>query len=233
MGNEVFTDEKIDVHRAKRQYSNALKKFERECSILAQNHQYILKFLRACCLGQTVTNKQKKKIGEKRLLKYIGFLPKINFWLHNRDFKYISMEEMEDFIFRVENNSLELIKKGNITEVHYAEETRRDIKLCLRKFYKWLLGEATYFPKIVAWIDTHVQNKPPASLLLNELRRSVNFATCVRDKAMVWVLFETGPRAEEFLNIRYKEAEDKICGMMRRDLPRSYLIQAHGLVANN
>ena len=187
--NNYNTDAKIDVHKAKKSYLVALDRFQKDDEISQINKNHILKYLRECSLGKTVSDKQKKKIHEKRLLKYIYTLPKISYWLDHKDFKQIATAEMEDFICRLEQNALKVRKNGILQPVTYADWSRRDIKVCLRKFYKWLLGEGKYFPELVSWIDTHIDKTPPPSLSLEEIRKCVEYTQSTRGKALVWTLF--------------------------------------------
>lgn len=202
-------DEKIDVHRARANYAEAVVRLKSDASLSEVNRAYILDYLNACSLGRTVLNSQKKKIREKRLLKYLYTLRRISHWLDDKDFRQISQAEMESFVSRLEENRLSVLKDGTPVPVCYAEWSRRDIKVTLRKFYKWLLGEGRQFPSLVSWIDTHIDKGAPSSLSLDEVRRCAEHASSIRNKALVWMLFETGARAEEFLNIRLKHVDDR------------------------
>jgi integrase len=78
---------------------------------------------------------------------------------------------------------------------------------CTKKFYRWVEGSKEY-PEKVSWIKTGVKKnrekltnlptKEDIELLIN--------ATCnVRDKALVSVLYESGCRIGELLNVRLKD----------------------------
>ena len=193
-------DQKIDVHKAKRNYEIALERLKRDTTICEENRFYILDYLSACNLGKTIFEKQKKKIKEKRLLKYLYTLQSINKWLGNKDFKQITQQEIESFITLLEGNKLTVLNEGIPTSVNYAAWTQRDYKVCLRKFYKWLLGQGRHFPGIVSWIDTTIDKKAPPSLSLDEIKKCADYSSSFRGKAICYTLFETGARAEEFLN---------------------------------
>jgi site-specific recombinase XerD len=219
----IETDEKIDVHRIKRSYEIALERFKRDTTICKENKFYILDYLNACNLGKTIFEKQKKKIREKRLLKYLYTLQNINKWLGNKDFKQITQQDIESFITLLEGNKLTALNQEAPTTVTYAAWTQRDYKMCLRKFYKWLLGEGRQFPSLVSWIDTTIDKTAPPSLSLDEIKKCVDYASSIRGKAICWTLFETGARAEEFLNIRLKHAEDKGSHfVVRIDYPKTF-----------
>ena len=201
--------QKIDVHKTTARYEQAFASFEHDQTICAENRRHILDFLNACQLGKTVFGREKKRINERRLLKYLYTLRRINEWLGNKDFKAITQTEMEHFIARVDRNALDKTVQGITGPMSYADWTRRDIKVCIKKFYKWLLGDGRQFPDIVAWIDTYIRDRAPPCLTLEEVRRCVDHATTVKGKALLWTLFESGTRAEELLNVRLAHIKDK------------------------
>lgn len=197
---------KIDVHRCAQAYVRRLENLEQDKSISEVNKRYILEFVRACHLGKTIFTRQRKRIQEKRLLKYLYLLPRVSSWLGNEDLKKVTQPAMDRFISHIDANALTDADSQSIT---YSAWTRRDIKVCVKKFYKWLLGNGKQYPDLVAWIDTSITEPPPGSLSVDEIRKCSEFASTAKGKALVWTLFETGARAEEFLNIRVGHAEDK------------------------
>lgn len=88
--------EKIDVYGRKHEYEMALAKFKQESNVCAVKKEYILEFLRDCQLGKTVLKRQKKRIKEKRLLKNLQTLKRLNQWFMDKDFKRVTQKEMED-----------------------------------------------------------------------------------------------------------------------------------------
>lgn len=199
----------IDVHNSKLRYQKAIEIYKKSNEGYGKNRQYILGFLNDCQLGKTVLHRAKKMIKPNRLLKYLYSLRQIEKHL-SKDFKHVNQKEMEKFIRKVDSNSLGFYaKNGKLVPREYTEWTRHDIKITLKKFYKWLLGSNTDYPKIVSWIDTHVIEKDPPALTYDEIKTMVDYARDQMKKAMTWALFETGARASEFLNIRLRHITDK------------------------
>ena len=199
----------IDVHNIVVKYKVARDRFRQSNEILETNKKYILDFLDDCQLGKTVIGRAKKRIKPNRLTKYLSTLKQIARHL-KKDFKAISQKEMEDFITKVDSNSLgHITSNGGHINREYTEWTRRDIKVTLKKFYKWLLGANIEYPKIVSWIDTHIKESDPPALSIDEIRTMAEYANGIRGKALIWSLFETGARASEFLNIRIGNAVKK------------------------
>jgi hypothetical protein len=170
----------IDVHNSAECYERELARLHRDEGISAENKQIIVEFLNACQLGKTILGREKKRLGEKRLLKYLYALRRINEWLGNKDFRAVQQQEMEAFISRVERNAL--LVKGRVHA--YTDWTRRDIKVCVKKFYKWLLGGGVQYPPLVSWIDTHIKDEAPPCLSIDEVRRLVEHTSCAKANAI-------------------------------------------------
>ena len=190
--------EKIDVHKSRHNYEKELARLHREEKICAANKQIIFDFLNACQLGKTIIGREKKKLGEKRLVKYLYALRRINEWLGNKNFRDIAQVDMEAFISCVERNALCVGGRAHT----YTEWTRRDIKVCVKKFYKWLLGGGLQYPALVSWIDTHIKEDAPESLSMKEVRKLAEHAPSREMKALVWCLFETRARVSHEIIVR-------------------------------
>ncbi len=112
-------------------------------------------------------------------------------------------------------------KKANRTEIEKAmakietydlsHETKRNIKVVVKSFYKHTIGEDIYYPKHVAWIKTTVnKNKkilPEDILDEEEIMKLLDAATNTRDRAIIALLFDTGIRAGELLALRKKDID--------------------------
>jgi len=195
--------EKIDIHGIDDRYERALKKLEKDKSILLVNKELILKFLKDAELGKTVKNREKKKIHSGRCLKYLVFLKKLSRWL-NKDFDKIMQEDMEALILDIEKDRIRTIKGKPFTE-----SSKVDIKKIIRKFYKWLLGNNDHYPEIVDWIDTYDKVPEVSALMRWEVEKMVERAKNTRDKALIMLLFDSGARPEEFLNLRLDDVKIK------------------------
>lgn len=199
---KIGNSREIDVHNTEAKYRSGRESLIRSDEMLESNKNYILDFLDDCQLGKTVIGRAKKRIKPNRLTKYLSTLKQIARHL-KKDFKDITQKDMEEFITKVDSNSVGYVKaSGDHIPRDYTEWTRRDIKVTLKKFYKWLLGDNIEYPKIVSWIDTHIKEADPPALNFEEIRAIADHANGVRGKALIWALFETGARASEFLNIR-------------------------------
>ena len=109
----------------------------------------------------------------------------------DKDAKKVTQTEMEDLVVK-------------ITKSQRAEISKNRIKMTLKSFYKWLYGDDVS-PKIVKWIkiDKSVSNKLPEELLTEEdIASLLNECKNQRDKAIIALLWDTGMRVGELLNLR-------------------------------
>lgn len=83
-------------------------------------------------------------------------------------------------------------------------------KTCVKPFFKWLLNpdpDSDEYPAVVKWMkckQPKVDNDryvPSRAAIL----RMISAAECQRDRAMMFVLLESGARAGEFIRIRIKD----------------------------
>ena len=91
----------------------------------------------------------------------------------------------------------------------YATITRGKIKLCLKTFYRWLLGgEGKEYPSLVGWIsiDMDKHRKLPEDMLTeDDVRRLLEACLNPRDRGMIALLWDTGARIGEILGMRVKD----------------------------
>jgi len=199
--------QKRDIHNREEQFVKAKIQLEENQIIIQENRDFILQFIRDCRLGKTLKNRQKKSIGVARCLKYIQILKRISNWL-NKPFDRVTQSDMENLIESLENDKYKYnykTKDGKVLKTcNYAHSTKLDYKKTIRKFYKWLLGNNTYYPELVDWIDTFEIVKEVPALTREEVEKLTNSAN-TRDKAIIMFLFDSGARIEEALNVRIKD----------------------------
>lgn len=117
-------------------------------------------------------------------------------------------------IVRVVNkiNVLKRSKKSTVKNTQgitiLSLSTREKIKTSIKKFYKYLLGKGTYFPEVVAWVKPKMPRKTlvKEELLSEEdVTKLLEHAKCLRDRAIISLLFEGGMRIGELLRIRLRD----------------------------
>lgn len=98
---------------------------------------------------------------------------------------------------------------GFVETQKWSAWTKHDYKVILRKFFKWLRNSKDY-PDEVSWIKApYPKNTLRANQLLTEeeIKRMVEVATNPRDKAFIFILYESGCRIGELLTVRIKDVE--------------------------
>ena len=197
---------KKDIHNRIKSFKLTLEKLQNEDFPIPKNQELILDFIRDCRLGKTVKNKQKKIIGEARCLKYIHLLKKLSAWL-NKPFNEVTQKDIEIVIENLENDKYQYsikLKSGKTISKPLAHSTKLDYKKALIKFYKWLYGHNRNVPELVDWIDTYDIVKEIPALRREEIEKLASSVN-IRDKTIIMCLFDSGARAEEFLNIKISD----------------------------
>jgi|GEM_PF-833519 len=219
--NVLIHDEgKIDIHDRKAKFQQALARLENDNCLNEQNKKLILDFIRDCTLGKTVLGKSKKKIGPARCLKYLGILQQLS-KAFGKSFNKVSQTDMEQFIEGLETDR---ITKRNGKP--FSEASKADIKKTIKKFWKWKDGNNKIYPELVEWIDTFEPVRDVPALTREEVERMIERTASPRDKALLMVLFDSGARAEELLNVRLKREhvswkEDLKCYMIRLEYSKT------------
>jgi len=129
-----------------------------------------------------------------RVTKYVKYLMKLATWL-GKDFDQANERDIKRLVATIEKSN-------------YVEWTRGEIKLCLKRLFRWLKGSEDYPPE-VKWIKITKKKrskvKVPEQLLTeDEVKRMIQVAANPRDRAFVAVLYESGCRIGEMLSLRVK-----------------------------
>ena len=178
-----------DIHNYDRRLKAVLDRIRASRQIDDGDKLDILKFQQQCFA---------EGLAASRVVKYIYTLLQIEKMLGKR-FEKANREDIVKLVEKVERN-----KK-------WAEWTKHDFKVTLKKFYRWLRGiqKRGVYPEEVDWITTTVKNSnsrlPEEILTEEEVKRLVQVANNTRDKALVLVSYESGARIGELLNMRIKD----------------------------
>jgi site-specific recombinase XerD len=166
----------------------------------------ILDFVEDARNGKTIKNKAKKKISPSRCTKYVYELRKLSAWF-DKPFDKVTAKDMEKVVRNLEENRY---RKESVQGQagNYSEKTKLDFKKDLRKFFKWLHGDSQKFHALTGWIDTHDEIQEVPALLRAEAEK-IAAACDTRDKTIIMILYDSGARIEEFLNVRIGDLTKK------------------------
>jgi site-specific recombinase XerD len=142
-------------------------------------------------------------VGKNKISRYLYDLVNIARWL-DKPFEKATKKDMEKIMMKLED------VKGEKTNRPYSEWTKKGYRIIVRKFYKWMKGTKIY-PEEVDWIKTGMKEcnrKLPEDMLSEEeVLALINSCQHSRDKALIAMLFDSGCRVGELLNMRVRDIE--------------------------
>jgi len=104
-----------------------------------------------------------------------------------------------------------------INSREYTEWTKRDFKIIMKRFMRWVREQEGQefdkhqYPAEVKWISTSMKNnrkKLPSELLtIDDVKRLAEATNNLRDRCFVLVMYESGARIGELMNIKLKDVE--------------------------
>jgi len=178
----------FDIHRHQRNIEMAYGLLERDANVSPQNKKVILSFSKM---------RLAKGSGRLRVVKCVYCLRYLAKWL-KKPFEEATKEDIIGLV-------------GEIESQKYSENTKYDIKVVLKIFYKWLRGNDEIYPPEISWLKPRLRNdahKLPEQLLTEEeVLRMAQAAENPRDRAFILVLYETGCRIGELLTLRLRHVQ--------------------------
>lgn len=178
-------------------YNNRLdgaKKLLKKSKILEENKKYILEF---------IDQLSAEGISKVKQLKYLYTL------------KTLTTLTKIDFIKADKQDIIKLMDKINKSE--YKEWTKRDFKVVIKRFYRWIRekeGQEFHrgeYPVEVKWINTgkknHNRKLPNQLLTIDDVKLLANNTNNLRDRCLIFFLYETGARIGEIMNIKIRDVE--------------------------
>jgi len=175
----------LDVHKIDSKMEKALENIEKS-GISKPDKEIIMEFYE---YGFTIG------LGKQRILKYLYTLFRLSQWME------VPFDKAE------KKDIVKVVRKIEMKD--YSEWTKKDYKIVIKRFYKWLNGNDEEYPDKVKWIKTTFRKnkrKIPEDLITKqELEKMIRVANHSRDRALVSLLYESGFRIAEALNLRIKD----------------------------
>lgn len=147
-------------------------------------------------------------LSKGRAAKYLYYLAKIGEWLA-LDFPDATKADIKRLT-------------GIIQQSHYVPFSKSEMKICVKKFYKWLRDSEEY-PDEVRWIKPlfgqgRVLKLPEQILTPEEITKLLQHSATDRDRAFIASIYESGCRIGEVLFVRVKHLEfDRYGALLRVD----------------
>ena len=150
-------------------------------------------------LGKGKVNKG-VQVSERTQVKYISLLksPLIYF---NKPIEKITKKDLEKYDTDLSTDKLISEKKKP-----YSLNMKKDVRIALRVLLKWKFGE-TKSNELTDFFDTRDIKKTPDYLKEIEIEKLYKACRTDEERYIIAVLFDSGARAEEFINIRYEDVQ--------------------------
>lgn len=192
-----------DIYNQPRRVAYYFKNFRADPSFGKGNYELIEGFIRHSKL---------MGISDARLVRYLGDFRILTKWLE-KPWKKVTKKDIEDLIIKLESSA-------------YAPESKRTLKVTLRKFMRWMRG-TTEYPEEVSWINMSMKDKPikkPEDMLTeDDVMTIVRASNNPRNKAFITTLYESGCRIGEILPIKIKDLRfDEYGALMHVDGKTGY-----------
>ncbi|PSG99167.1 MAG: hypothetical protein BRC29_03510 [Nanohaloarchaea archaeon SW_7_43_1] len=215
---------KSDIYATDRRVDNCFKRLEKS-SLSRHNIELLEKFYR------------EKMAGSQEQITIQGNLECFKIISHLIDFP-LDQASREDL--------MELVTTINRAEVHPKSETSPwtllDYKRALKNFYKWFYDSED--PQVIEFMSVYIPDskkprvEPEELLSVRDAERMINSALNPRDKALFGLLWDTGARISEILNLDVRDIDfqDELMGVNIRHGkvgPRKlYTVESIPLVKN-
>ena len=144
-------------------------------------------FIEKLKLGQI---NEGRKLKDGTLSKYLILLKK-DLEIIKKETSKITKKDIEEFDKEITSQNLKSVV---------------DYRKSLKEFLKWKLGKIKG-RKLTGWLDTRDKKKTPDYLRESEIKKLYKNCKNSSERFLIAVLFDTGARAEEFLNIRYEDIQ--------------------------
>lgn len=179
--------EPVDIYNIEQRYSSAHINFTRDARITPRNKELVVAFLRDMKL---------QGLSKSRQLFYLLRFTNLG-RVADRDFDQMGIDDIKHLVEYIQDNA------------RWSENTKRDHKVSIKRFYKWLKGNDRKYPEEVEWIRTsqkHEKRVSPQDLVSEkELRELLQYTRNSHERAMLWVTWKCGLCVGELLWLRVKD----------------------------
>jgi integrase len=158
----------------------------------------VRRFIEELALGKVNRGRQ---ISEARRVKYLDLL-RLPLQFLNKAASRITALDIESFDRALSTDKVQSGLKGT----PYSHATKADIRKALKVFLRWRVGTAKAHD-LAGWLDTRHRFKTPDYLKEIEVERLIRKCRSAEQRFIIAVLFDSGARAEEFLNIRLEDVQ--------------------------
>jgi len=131
-----------------------------------------------------------KKLSERTISKYLTLL-RHSLEIINKPTSKLTKTDIEEYDKSLTSENLKSVS---------------DYRTILKVFLRWKISKIK-MEKIAGWLDTRTKKKTPNYLKESEIVKLYKRCKMSSERFLIAVLFDTGARVEEFLNIRFEDIE--------------------------
>ena len=189
-----------EIHDFPYALKNALSRLDRDFKVRAPDRKLILAFLKHIQANQVSIGRQAKYVDTLHIAAVHIRVP----------FRRARRKDIEDLITRLADfEFVRRLKDGTETRHHYSAETMADFRKMIKRFQKFVrygdTDKDTPFPDEVKWLRGTIkvnEERDPLFYTDDEVVALIKAAETMRDKAMISIAGELGPRVGELLLMR-------------------------------
>jgi site-specific recombinase XerD/uncharacterized OB-fold protein len=155
--------------------------------ISEKNSELILGFLEECLA---------RGLSKNRVMFYLCRLRKL-LQMVRKNFDEMNKDDVKNLVKEIEFSN-------------YKQWTKQCYKITIKKFFQFIRGyewDSKQYPPEVSWIKVSSKNNnrlPEEILSFEEVQKMVENASNLRDKALIYVLYESGARISEIMGLKIK-----------------------------
>lgn len=178
--------EKIEIHKI-----DVNKRIQLLKDNFSKDSKSILLYLKDKILKNNISEKRQEKI----ITSFMTFLKHIN-----KSFDEITKKDLEDYKTRILNNK---VKQNNKKD--YSYRSLQDYVDIARNYFKWKYPKKYKDWDLGEWFKIPNKKETVEVLTESEIEKLFDYCKTSKEKYLIAVLFDSGFRASEFLNIRFED----------------------------
>jgi integrase len=141
-----------------------------------------------------------KKVKERRIKNYLQFIIRLHEYFQ-KDFNKITDKEATKFYQDLQENKIK-----RINGMPYSQSTKDEFVKTLKRFLGWSWGRnSIQYKKSISWMKEDYKTSDKKAITLKECESIVQNEKELRNKCLFKLLFDSGARIEEALNIKISD----------------------------
>jgi len=188
-------EEYRDIHQSSKSLELTIKRIN-SSSMSNKEKENINKFILDLKIG-----KAGKKVKDRRIGSYLQFLTKLHKYF-KKDIDKITEKEATKFYTDLQEDK---IKKDN--GMPFAQASKDEFVKTIKRYLGWAWNsrDNTRYKKSISWMKEDYKKSDKKAITLKDVEKIINQENSIRNKCLFMLLFDSGARIEEALNIRLKD----------------------------